>query len=397
MSDSSSITGATNPAGLPEKFSFSISHEEAKSVLQMAIRYAPEPSMGYRFQVQFGATTRRWLMREQNIIGFTEFPADGGPTEGYLSLTINVLEFINELFEFASDTTINIDFTKNQLSIVNGETRIDLDLPSQGKKAMDVSFTATSHFTVETKELAHLGRALDMLPISPDMDDLPGPFPFIEFSFANNQLTARRDWSVFDGPVVAVTIPARGSTPHDFASYPNALPRELFFSDCHGTDTVQMCFSEETPNIAFLNGETWGIRIELGTETVHQYRGRLVHSLSENLIDVDQDERIGWSPIVNCHHEDTDVSVEIVKGIDGQDDYFRLSTVVLPDSPWNLEIASEINDWNNQWTNVKLVRHETDLVAIRDIAAEELELTSLAVIDLVEKSKVVAEVVGVFI
>jgi hypothetical protein len=89
--------------------------------------------------------------------------------------------------------------------------------------------------------------------------------------------------------------------------------------------------------------------------------------------------------------------VEIVKGMDGQPDYFRLSTVVLPDSPWNLEIASEINGWNNQWTNVKLVRHETDLVALRDVVAEELLLTPEAVVDLVAKSKVVAEVVGVFI
>jgi hypothetical protein len=62
-----------------------------------------------------------------------------------------------------------------------------------------------------------------------------------------------------------------------------------------------------------------------------------------------------------------------------------------------LEIASEINGWNNQWTNVKLVRHETDLVAIRDVVAEEMQLTPEAVIDLVMKSKVVAEVVGVFL
>jgi hypothetical protein len=119
--------------------------------------------------------------------------------------------------------------------------------------------------------------------------------------------------------------------------------------------------------------------------------------LSDNEIDVDTDERIGWSPIVHCHFNGTEVAVEIVKGMDGQPNYFRLSTVVLPDSPWNLEIASEINGWNNQWTNVKLVRHETDLVALRDVVAEELLLTPEAVVDLVAKSKVVAEVVGVFI
>lgn len=75
MSDSSSITGAINPAGLPEKFTFNISHEEAIRVFAMAKRYAPEIPMGYRFQLQFGETqfgehTRRWVMREQNITGF---------------------------------------------------------------------------------------------------------------------------------------------------------------------------------------------------------------------------------------------------------------------------------------------------------------------------------------
>ena len=46
---------------------------------------------------------------------------------------------------------------------------------------------------------------------------------------------------------------------------------------------------------------------------------------------------------------------------------------------------------------MKLVRHETDLVAIREVVAEEMQLTPEAVIDLVMKSKVVAEVVGVFL
>jgi hypothetical protein len=122
-----------------------------------------------------------------------------------------------------------------------------------------------------------------------------------------------------------------------------------------------------------------------------------VFNLLKKEIDVDADERIGWSPIVNCHFDGSDISVEIVKGLAGQPDYFRLSTVVLPDSPWNLEIASEINAWNNQWTNVKLVRHETNLVALRDVVAEELDLTPEAVVDLVKKSKVVAEVVSVFL
>jgi hypothetical protein len=397
MSDSSSITGANNPAGLPEKFTFSLSHEEAKSALQLAIRYGPEPYMGYRFQLQFGESTRRWVMREQNLIGFQEFHVEDGPTSGHLTLTVNVLEFAAHVFGEAFSTTVAVDFTTGKIQLQNCDVTIEVDVPKQDQKAIDLSFTAVSFIKVSVNDLQQLGQAHLMFPVTIDPDELILPFPFIEFDFDCEKLTARRDWSSFGGPKVSVSVPAKGVLARSFSSFPGALPRELFYSDVYGESSVKFCFSDETPNIAFLKGSDWGIRIELGNETVHQYRHDLVQTLSDNEIDVDTDERIGWSPIVNCHFDGSDVSVEIVKGLDGQQDYFRLSTVVLPGSPWNLEIASEINGWNNQWTNVKFLRHEKDLIAMLDVVAEELLHTPEAVVDLVKKSKTVAEVVGVFI
>jgi hypothetical protein len=397
MSDSSSITGANNPAGLPVKFSFELSHEEAKSALQLATRYGPEPYMGYLFQLQFSDTTRRWVMREQNLTGFQEFSREGGPTEGYLTLPINVLEFAVNVFEDVFSTNVTVDFSQEKIELRNGLMSIDVDLPQQDLSPIDVSFSAISYITVNVSELQQLGHTHLMFPVAIDFDALEEPLPFLDFSFADGLLTAQRNWSSVGGPMISASIPAEGATPRTFSSYPGALPRELFYSDIYGNESVKLCFSDETPNIAFLDGIHWGIRIELGNETVHQYRNALVHTLSENEIDVDKDERIGWSPVVNCHFNGSDVSIEIVKGLEGQPDYFRLSTVVLPGSPWNLEIASEINGWNNQWTNVKLVRHETDLVAIRDVVAEEMDITPEAVVDLVTKSKVVAEVVGDFL
>jgi hypothetical protein len=397
MSDSSSITGANNPAGLPEKFTFSLSHEEAKSALQLAIRYGPEPYMGYRFQLQFGESTRRWVMREQNLIGFQEFHVEDGPTSGHLTLTVNVLEFAAHVFGEAFSTTVAVDFTTGKIQLQNCDVTIEVDVPKQDQKTIDLSFTAVSFIKVSTNDLQQLGQAHLLYPVTIDPDELILPLPFIEFDFDCEKLTARRDWSSFGGPKVSVSVPAKGVLARSFSSFPGALPRELFYSDVYGESSVKFCFSDETPNIAFLKGSDWGIRIELGNETVHQYRHDLVQTLSDNEIDVDTDERIGWNPTINCHFDGTDVVVEIVKGTNGAADYFRLSTVVLPDAPWNLEVASEINDWNNQWTNVKLVLHETDLVAIRDVVAEEMQLTPEAVIDLVMKSKVVAEVVGVFL
>lgn len=402
MSDSSSITGATNPAGLPEKFTFNISHEEAARVFAMAKRYAPEIPMGYRFQLQFGETqfgehTRRWVMREQNITGFIADYNTTGPKSGHLTLTYNIIEYITDMFESVVDTTVSVDFSTNLLTLENESTRVSIDLPAQDESALDASLAANSYICMSSEELAQIGRGLDIFPVTLDLEEITRPFPFLEFTYSNETLTARRDWSSYGGPVVSISIPANGGDDRIFTAFPNALPRELFFADTYDQPMTAFNFSDETPNVLFVNGLSWGIRVELGNETVFEHRHALVQTLSENEIDVDPDERIGWSPIVNCHYDGSDVSVEIVKGIDGQPDYFRVSAVVLPESPWNLEIASEINSWNNQWTNVKLVRQETDLVAIRDVVAEEIDLAPEAVVDLVAKAKVVAEVVGVFL
>jgi hypothetical protein len=397
MSDSSSITGANNPAGLPEKFTFEIPIEEADLFLGMAKRFAPEMYMGFQFQLHFSGDVCHWMMSEQNVTAYVTIDNSSTIDEGYITLTVGVLEYIVDLFKDSVVTTIEVDFKKLSLAIVNLDTRIEIDLPKQHKKPYVYGLVADLKIEVQPKELAHLGRAMEIIPIAIDNENSVKILPFIEFTYSDNWLTAQRDWSHFGGPVVKVRIPARGEGSHSFSAYPHAVARELYFADIYGSDPLYFCFSDSTPNIALIHGETWGMRVELGNETVFEHRSSLVDTLSENEIDVDTDERIGWSPTINCHFDGSDVSVEIVKGLAGQPDYFRLSTVVLPDSPWNLEIASEINAWNNQWTNVKLVRHETNLVALRDVVAEELDLTPEAVVDLVKKSKVVAEVVSVFL
>ena len=78
-------------------------------------------------------------------------------------------------------------------------------------------------------------------------------------------------------------------------------------------------------------------------------------------------------------------------------DYFRLSTTVLDAAPWNLEVATEINDWNKEWNSVKLVREESSLIAVREVLASHIRDVPDAVKDLVHKSQIVSEVVGVLI
>jgi hypothetical protein len=79
------------------------------------------------------------------------------------------------------------------------------------------------------------------------------------------------------------------------------------------------------------------------------------------------------------------------------DTTLRASTMVLVDAPWNVEIASEINAWNNQWINVKLIHHNQSLIAVCDFPVTSIDNVSNIVRDLVTKAATVDQVIGVLL
>ena len=74
-----------------------------------------------------------------------------------------------------------------------------------------------------------------------------------------------------------------------------------------------------------------------------------------------------------------------------------MSHTVLEDCPWNLDIATEVNDWNNSWRSVKLVHRNNSLEAVRELHADNLDAMASSVIDLACKSEIVSQVVNIFI
>jgi len=112
--------------------------------------------------------------------------------------------------------------------------------------------------------------------------------------------------------------------------------------------------------------------------------------------DVTRDARIGWDAEVHFTHKEQAVTACIVPGETVHHTMIRLSTLVMPDAPWNIDVANEVNAWNNQWKYGKLVLQENDLYALSDFPAAEIEHLPTLVADIVSTTQRVRDVIGVF-
>lgn len=397
MADSSSTEYTNNPSDLPQQFTFVMSREEVTRVKNMARRFAPLRRNGYRIQVQFGATERIWAMWEHNVIGYQKFDDFNEPHHGFLTLTLNALEFMAEMGEDDYHVSIAVDFSSNSFTASTPTTSFTLDLPLQKQSPYNVLQHPDIIIKAAAADVARMGHFLDDIPVPLDEENLPDHVPFLEFSSDYKKLTASRNWAGWDAGVVSFTIPVTASQPHNFSCFPSTLPRELYFSDLNSCEEVRFLFSTSTPHLMFVEGDNWGMRVELGVEIAYKYRGVIERHLTENGVSVDTDPRIGFDPVIQCSYNDVPITLEIMKGSAGVPDYVRLSHTVLTDCPWNLDIATEINDWNNSWQNVKLVYRNNCLEAVREINAENIQQMSEAVIDVASKSEVVSQVVNIFI
>jgi hypothetical protein len=114
-------------------------------------------------------------------------------------------------------------------------------------------------------------------------------------------------------------------------------------------------------------------------------------------MDVEIDERIGWNPTIQVRVDERLVDIDIIRGLTVLDATLRASTVVLVDAPWTLEMASEVNAWNDQWAGVKLVYQDSSLYAVCDFPVSSIESVSGLVHDLAAKAVLVDQVIGVFL
>jgi hypothetical protein len=256
---------------------------------------------------------------------------------------------------------------------------------------------ASQQVVVSPHALVRLGSALRSCPVDFGENEEALPMPFTELYITYSSVTATRDWGSFGGASTSMTIEAQGNFEGMVSYFPDPMNREMLFNEVEEDGFVTISFSTETPNIALMSGGNWALRFELGLEHVFHYRRLIEGQLVGDGMEVEIDERIGWNSTVQVRVDERLVDIDIIPGLTIVDATLRASTVVLVDAPWTLEMASEVNAWNDQWASVKLVYQESSLYAVCDFPVSSIEHVSELLRDLAAKTALVDQVIGVFI
>lgn len=393
MSDSSLPQGSIE---LPRQFSFTMPSAEITEVAEYASRYAPVPSQEYCVLLKFMKGVRQWHMREVNATAWFEYDGDG-PVAGHIIVPAHLLTMLNTLVDGFSDATINVDLDKKQFHFEVDDLVSTLSMPEQWESDWNSDFETALTLRAETTDLVKLGRVLMSKPVNPPKDESESTIlPYVTFSFNGSELTGTRDWSRFDGPRLTATIPASGSFRGEFSCFAEVITREMFFADMSTGDEITISFALNTPNVVHFQGERWGIKCDIGHEYITEHRWNVVFHLLEEDIEVESDSHTGWDPVIQLTHEDRALTATIVQEENGEASFVRVSCTVLHDAPWNLQLAEEMNSWNNMWANCKLVRENNALFVVADVPLTSLEVIAATVRDVVEKTNNVYDVVGVF-
>lgn len=380
---------------LPSLFSFTLPYAEVTAVHEYAQRYAPATPAAYRIHVAFLPGKHQWFMGEANLTAWFEYDGDG-PQAGQLTLPHHVFKLMASMSD-DEDVVLRIDRAANTVQFDIDGVNTTVDLPPQTSYVWNSAFASAWNLRAETSHMVKLGRVMLSQPVVLPMEELDGvPLPFIDFSFNGDTLTAVRDWTRFGGPRVTVDIPASGAFRGEFSCFADPIARELFYADLSDGDDITIAFSLDTPNIAHITGDRWGIKTELGHHYVFEHRFNVVENIAAEDIEVQEDSRIGWDAVVRCTHREQEVTATILCGEDNEAHFVRLACVVVADAPWNLQMAEEMNSWNNMWANSKLVREGDHLLVIADVPVTSLEVLDDAVRDLVKKATNVRDVVAVF-
>jgi hypothetical protein len=381
---------------LPRQFSFTLPHTEVCAVRDYAERYAPVPSFEYCVHLKFLQGKHQWFMNEANLTAWFEFDGNG-PNEGTLTLSMQQLNLMSTMGGDEEDITVHIDGDAKSFCFETGGVTTTLNLSRQTTYDYTNVYEHSWGLRAETRHIEKMGRALMSHPVNLPVEGLEeAPWPFITFSFDGTTLRAVRDWSRFGGTCVVVEIPASGAFRGEFSCFAEPFARELFYADLSDGDTINIGFSLKTPNYAYLTAMNWGIKIGLGHYHVFEHRFNVVSNLIDEDIDVEDDSRIGWDAVIRATHNERAITATIVQAASGEAHFVRVACSVMEDAPWNLQLAEEMNSWNNAWANCKLIRENNHLIVVADVLLTALDGLADTVRDVVTKANTVHDVVAVF-
>jgi hypothetical protein len=335
-------------------------------------------------------------MNEANLTAWFEFDGNG-PIEGTLTLNVQQLNLIAAMGGDEEDITVQINRDAKTFCFETGGVSTTLDLSRQTTYDYTNEYVRSWGLHAETQHMVKMGRALMSHPVNLPVEGLEdAPWPFITFAFDGTTLRAVRDWTRFGGTRVIVEIPASGAFRGEFSCFAEPFARELFYADLSEGDTINIGFSLDTPNYAYLTAVNWGIKIGLGHYHVFEHRFNVVASLIAEDIEVEEDSRIGWDAIIRATHNERAITATIMQAPTGEAHFVRVACSVMEDAPWNLQLAEEMNSWNNAWANCKLIRENNQLIVVADVLLTALDVLAETVRDVVAKTNTVHDVVAVF-
>lgn len=378
-------------------FSFEIDSGELKDVCAMAERYTPRVTADYSVLLHITSGRHRWNMREDNVTAWIDFITTSGEEEHLVVIPLHFLNTIGYMYPELFTYVIEFDPTRNTLTFTAGSDVMCVTVPSKHLESVNLQSISSSHIEFESSDLARFGNSLLVHPTDTEENEDSLPYPFLRLNVSHSSVHGTRNWAAFDGPIIEHTVKAVSTFEGVVEMYAYPICREMAFLRNIPSCTVSLAFSASSPEVAMMTADNWGMRIDLGNEGVAFYRTRIEGQLLIDDMEVELDSRIGFNPIVQVQADERLVDIAIISGATVIDTTLRASTMVLVDAPWNVEIATEINAWNNQWINVKLIHHNQSLIAVCDFPVTSIDNVSNIVRDLVTKAATVDQVIGVLL
>jgi len=378
-------------------FSFEIDSGELKDVCAMADRFAPTVHADYSMLLHITSGKHRWNMREDNVTAWIDFLTTSGDEEHFVVVPLHFLNTIGYMYPELFTYVIEFDPALSTLTFTSESDVMCVTVPHKELEPVNLQSISTSHIEFDSADLARFGNSLLVHPTNTEENEDNLPYPFLRLTVCHSSVHGTRNWAAFDGPVIEHTVKATSTFEGMIEMYAYPICREMAYLRHVPSTNVSLAFSASTPEVAMMTADNWGMRIDLGTEGVAFYRTRIEGQLLIDDMEVELDTRIGFNPIVQVQENERLVDIAIVGGATVVDTTLRASTMVLVDAPWNLDIASEINAWNNQWVNVKLIHQNQSLVAVCDFPVTSIDYVSTIVRDLVAKAATVDQVIGVLL
>ena len=393
-----SLTEPVSPDVLPRQFSIALGSEELVALTEWGGRYAPSVLGAYTLDCCFLPDgRRRWVADEANILGWLDFTDANQPAVGSVAVPYSLIRdsLISDVLD--EGVSLSFDLDAGTLSTCRGSIAMSMGLPPLPETTFPPTPDPECVAFVSARDVSVAASHLQSIPLPIGGEEGPPfPLPYLTITIADGKARLRRDWREYGHAPVEIEIEAWGVVDFDASFYADFALRELEAANEMAGGVVTIGLFDEAPALLQVSAGNWGMIVTLGTDLVLRHRADIEMVLGAADIEYESDPYVGRNPVVVASVQDRKVEATLVRGPQLRQSHVRVSTVVAGGVSWNPELATEMNLWNDKWFDTKLMVVNGDLVIVRDVSVADLGQLPPAMFDLVEKSLIVSDVIGVF-